>query len=93
MAKLILVGGGTASGKTYVINKVIESLGNEHITHISIDDYYKDLNAINIYEKINEKCKYDDSKRLLLGLNINKETHNKIIIKDKNYYNEIKRLI
>ena len=46
MAKLILVGGGTASGKTYVINKVIESLGNEHITHISIDDYYKDLTDV-----------------------------------------------
>ena len=61
--------------------------------YISIRDFYKDLNALNIYKKINEKCKYDDSKKLLLGLNINKETHNKIIIKDKNYYNEIKRSI
>lgn len=55
--------------------------------------FYNDLKALNIYEKINKKCKYDDSKRLLLGLTINKETHDKIIIKDKNYYNEIKRLI
>ena len=55
MAKLILVGGGTASGKTYVINKVIESLGNEHITHISIDDYYKDLTHLTLEERKTER--------------------------------------
>ena len=51
MAKLILVGGGTASGKTYVRNKVIDSLGNEHSTHISIDDYYKDLTHLTREER------------------------------------------
>ena len=60
MAKLILVGGGTASGKTYVINKVIESLGNEHITHISIDDYYKDLTHLTLEER--KKQNYDHPK-------------------------------
>lgn len=43
MAYIVLVGGGSASGKTYVLSKVIESLGKENITHISIDDYYKKL--------------------------------------------------
>lgn len=60
MAKLILVGGGTASGKTYVINKVIESLGNEHITHISIDDYYKDLKNLSFEER--KKQNFDHPK-------------------------------
>ena len=43
MAKIVLVGGGSASGKTYVLNKVIDKLGKENVTHISIDDYYKKL--------------------------------------------------
>ena len=43
MAKIVLVGGGSASGKTYVIDQVIEKLGSDNITHFSIDDYYKIL--------------------------------------------------
>ena len=38
MAKIVLVGGGSASGKTYVIDQVIEKLGNNNITHFSIDE-------------------------------------------------------
>lgn len=93
----------TIEGKINTMEYTKENILNEiydnilyyypHNNRSLLYDFYNDLNALNIYEKINEKCKYDDSKRLLLGLNINKETHNKIIIKDKNYYNEIKRLI
>ena len=43
MAKIILVGGGSASGKTYVLNEVLKTVGKENITHISIDDYYKKM--------------------------------------------------
>ena len=43
MSKLILVGGGSSSGKTYVINEVIKIIGEENVVHFSIDDYYKDL--------------------------------------------------
>ncbi|MBO8427332.1 MAG: uridine kinase [Firmicutes bacterium] len=43
MAHIVLVGGGSASGKTYILNKVIDKLGKENVTHISIDDYYKKL--------------------------------------------------
>lgn len=43
MAKIVLVGGGSASGKTYVLEKVIKQLGKDNVTHISIDDYYKKM--------------------------------------------------
>ena len=45
MSKIILIGGGSASGKTYVLKKVLEKLPKDKITVISIDDYYKDFSA------------------------------------------------
>lgn len=43
MSKIILIGGGSASGKTYVINKVLAQLNSDEVQHFSIDDYYKYL--------------------------------------------------
>ena len=40
MSKLILVGGGSASGKTYILSRVVELVGKENVTHITLDDYY-----------------------------------------------------
>ena len=60
MAKIILVGGGTASGKTYVINEVVKLIGEENVTHISIDDYYKDLTDVPFEERC--KINYDHPK-------------------------------
>lgn len=60
MAKIVLVGGGSASGKTYVIDQVIESLGKENITHFSIDDYYKDLSQMTLEER--KKQNFDHPK-------------------------------
>ena len=60
MAKIILVGGGTASGKTYVINEVVKLIGEENVTHLSIDDYYKDLTSLTMEERI--KVNYDHPK-------------------------------
>lgn len=60
MAKIILVGGGTASGKTYVINEVVKLIGEENVTHISIDDYYKDLTDVSFEERC--KINYDHPK-------------------------------
>ncbi len=60
MAKIILVGGGTASGKTYVINEVVKLIGEENVTHLSIDDYYKDLTSLSMEERI--KVNYDHPK-------------------------------
>lgn len=51
MAKIILVGGGSSSGKTFITKKAIERLGNENITLISFDDYYKDLSHLPLEER------------------------------------------
>ena len=60
MAKIILVGGGTASGKTYVINEVVKLIGEENVAHLSIDYYYKDLTSLTMEERI--KVNYDHPK-------------------------------
>lgn len=60
MAKLILVGGGTASGKTYVIDQVVKIIGEENVVHFSIDDYYKDLTNLSMEER--KKQNYDHPK-------------------------------
>ena len=60
MAKIILVGGGTASGKTYVINEVVKLIGEENVAHLSIDDYYNDLTSLTMEERI--KVNYDHPK-------------------------------
>ena len=46
MQKVILIGGGSASGKTYVLNKVMESLPSDKVVKISLDDYYKDFSVL-----------------------------------------------
>ena len=56
--KIILVGGGTASGKTYVIDQVIKLLGENNVTHFSIDDYYKDLSAMTLEERKKQNFDY-----------------------------------
>lgn len=60
MSKIILIGGGSASGKTYVSKKIIEKLGLENIVRISIDDYYKDLSDLSMEERC--KINYDSPK-------------------------------
>ena len=58
--KVILIGGGSASGKTFVLNKVLESLPNDKIAHISLDDYYKDFSVLPIEERA--KVNFDHPK-------------------------------
>ena len=60
MSKVVLIGGGSASGKTYVLNKVLEKIPNDKVAHISIDDYYKDLSALPIEERA--KVNFDHPK-------------------------------
>ncbi len=60
MSKLILVGGGSSSGKTYVINEVIKIIGEENVVHFSIDDYYKDLSNMSLEER--KKQNFDHPK-------------------------------
>ena len=51
MKKVVLVGGGSASGKTYVLRKVFEKLPKDKITVISLDDYYKDFSDLPMEER------------------------------------------
>ena len=57
MAIIILIGGGSASGKSYVIDEVTKAVGTDKITHISIDDYYNQVDDLPIEER--RKINYD----------------------------------
>lgn len=48
---LIAVAGGSASGKTTVVEKIIKQLNSKDITVISHDDYYKDLTHLALEER------------------------------------------
>ena len=60
MPRIILVGGGSSSGKSYVTRAVINNIGQEYITRITIDDYYKEQNNVPLEERI--KANYDHPK-------------------------------
>lgn len=60
MIKLVLIGGGSASGKTYVISEVLKNLDPKLVTHVSIDDYYKDQSDMPFEQRI--KQNYDHPK-------------------------------
>ena len=60
MSKIVLIGGGSASGKTYVLKKVLEQIPEDKITRISIDDYYKDFGVLPMEERV--KVNYDHPK-------------------------------
>lgn len=60
MSKVILIGGGSASGKTYVLNKVLEKMPADKIAHISLDDYYKDFSVLPMEERA--KVNFDHPK-------------------------------
>ena len=47
----IAVAGGSASGKTTVVNKIIDSFNKEDVTVIKHDDYYKDQTEMNMEER------------------------------------------
>ena len=40
---LIIVAGGSASGKSTVVNEIIERLKSVHVAIIKHDDYYVDI--------------------------------------------------
>ena len=60
MSKVILIGGGSASGKTYVLNKVLEKIPSDKVAHISLDDYYKDFKELPFEERA--KINFDHPK-------------------------------
>lgn len=54
---IIAVAGGSASGKTTVVDKIIASFNREDVTVIKHDDYYKDQSDMPMDERI--KVNYD----------------------------------
>lgn len=86
---LIAVAGGSASGKTTVVRKIIERLNSSDITVITHDDYYKDLTTLSIEERRKVNFDHPDSldndlfvtqlKELLNGHSINKPTYDFVV--------------
>ena len=60
MSKVILIGGGSASGKTYVLNEVLKRLPKDKVAHVSLDDYYKDFSSLPFEERA--KINFDHPK-------------------------------
>ena len=54
---LICIAGGSASGKTTVVKKIIDSLKDKSVLVIKHDDYYKDLTHLTMEER--DKVNYD----------------------------------
>jgi len=60
MPRLILVGGGSSSGKTFVTESIINKIGKDKITYVTLDDYYKDQSSMSLEERM--KVNYDHPK-------------------------------
>jgi uridine kinase len=48
---IIGVAGGTASGKTTVVEAILDRVGRDRISHVSHDSYYKALNHLPLEER------------------------------------------
>lgn len=59
---IIGIAGGTGSGKTTVVNQIIEELKNEEVDVISQDSYYQDTSHLNIEER--KKINFDHPKSI-----------------------------
>ena len=49
---IIGIGGGTGSGKTTVVNHIIQELPEGEVAVISQDSYYKDLSHLSMEERV-----------------------------------------
>jgi uridine kinase len=63
MKKGILIGiaGASGSGKTFVANSIIESLGQDKAVIIQEDSYYKDLSDIPYEQRVNRNFDHPDA--------------------------------
>jgi len=82
MRPIILgMAGGTGSGKTYTVNRLLEIYSLEDITAIGQDSYYKDLGHIDYNNRISQNFDHPDSidielfedhlKKISVGADIN----------------------
>ncbi len=58
---LIIVAGGTASGKSTVVEKIHQRLKSKDVQVIKFDDYYKDLSNLTMEERIKVNFDHPDS--------------------------------
>lgn len=63
---LICIAGGTASGKTTVVQKVKAMFSNEDLSVIETDNYYKDLSHLSLEDR--KKVNYDHPNSVDLDL-------------------------
>ncbi|MEN3042683.1 MAG: uridine kinase [Fervidobacterium sp.] len=54
---IILIGGGTGSGKTTVTKRIMEGIGNDRCVMLPMDNYYKDMSHIPLEER--KRYNYD----------------------------------
>ena len=54
---IISIAGGTASGKTTVVNKIVKHFNSENVSVISMDNYYKRRDDLSFEER--KKINYD----------------------------------
>ena len=55
------VAGGTASGKTTVANKILETVGTSKIAYLPHDAYYRDLAHLSLEERVKVNFDHPDS--------------------------------
>jgi uridine kinase len=82
---IIAVAGGSASGKTTVVDKITESFDQQDVTVIKHDDYYKDQSDMSMEERykvnydhpfsLDNDLMYQDILQLIKGETITKPTY------------------
>jgi uridine kinase len=55
------VAGGSGSGKTTVVRRIVDSLGSEHVTLLDHDRYYRDRNDLRLEERAALNYDHPDS--------------------------------
>jgi len=58
---IIGVGGGSGSGKTTVVNRIVEGIGEDHILLLEHDSYYRDLNHLPLEERMKQNFDHPSS--------------------------------
>ena len=62
MSSLVIgVAGGSGSGKTTVVRRIVDSLGPEHVTLLDHDRYYRDRNDLRLEERAALNYDHPDS--------------------------------
>jgi len=58
---VIGVAGGSGSGKTTVVRRIVESIGDDHVTVLDHDRYYRDRNDLRLEERAALNYDHPDS--------------------------------